>query len=505
MSSLLLPQWTVLPQPIVDSQPVNNLSDSSFSESNTEIDELANDEELFPHISSQHSQAKNPRRQSTKRQVKMGFKTSLSFDYKQPVVAISAGLYSTSFCLYKSDVTSFLDKSKPSKLQVEAISPDPESSTVVVEAKPDFVQGSHSTKLTPLKFASHGDFRRSNLFWMTSSPTICKQILSGLLEHRAGKSSVTQVTNHPTVSRDLEQQDVSIVDTIPASSSPKPSFSEGRMVVDMAESVENEKSEGKEVEAAEDAMEVDIPPLPNFNSTANSILGALAAVSIKEPTHSEELPQPPSKPPNSITPAPLIITPTTPTTITAPAAATLNSPSTPPALRVSESSSIPISPSSSTTLTSPTTQASDDIRNEVHAAGLFVPPSRKRPLQDSYWPNNAGDGPSSPKRTKCSASEMTSPSFRKSGNKPRPSTGENSAHCSAGTYGFGEQLADGWKKSIMDLEETIVIVKDNQGKPGLSEAVKRYQHALENARTDIGIIDDSKKLISLWIIQVSNV
>lgn len=372
---------------------------------------------------------------------------------------------------------------------------------MVLKAKPD-VQGSHSARSTSLKFTSHGDFRRSNLFWMSSKPITCQQILSGLLKHRDRMSSVTSVTNLPTAFKHLEQKDVSIIDTIPASSSPKPSFSEDNMVVDLAESAEPEKNEGKEVEAVGVAMEVDIPPLPNLNSTASSILGALAAVSIKEHTAFEELPQPPSKPPISIKP-------TTPTIQTAPAASNPPNAPIPPALRVPESLFIPISPPPSIPLTSPITlgpQASAnaaDIRNEAHAAKLFVPPSRKRPLQDSYRPNNAGDRPSSPKRMKCSVGGMTSPmSWKSSTTKPRSSTGENSVECHSA--GFGEQLAVGWKKSILELEEALVNVSENQGKLGLSDAVKRYHYALENARSAIGIIDDGKKLISIWVIQVSN-
>ncbi|KAK7695602.1 hypothetical protein QCA50_000238 [Cerrena zonata] len=489
MSSSPSPQWTVLPPPIVDSQPVNNLFNSSFSDPNTEIDELANDEDLFPHASPQNNQAKSMRqRQSTKRKVKMGVKTSLLFDYKQPVTSISA------------------DKSKPSNLQVEDISPDSESTPVVLKAKPN-VQGLHSTRSTSLKFTSHSDFRRSNLFWMSSKPITCQQILNNLLKHRAGTSPVTSVTNPPTVSKYLEQKDVSIVDTIPALSSPKPSFYEDNMVVDLAESAETEKSEGEEGEAVGVAMEVDIPPLPNLNSTASSILGALAAVSIKEHTAFEELPQPPSK-------LPISIKPTTPIIQTARAAATAsNSPnaSIPPALPVPESLSIPISPPPSIPITSPITPTSPyasistaDIRNEAHAAKLFVPPSRKRPLQDSYRPNNAGDRPSSPKRMKCSVGGMTPPmSWKSSTTKPRSSTGENSVECHSA--GFGEQLAVGWKKSILELEEALVNVSENQGKLGLSDAVKRYHYALENARSAIGIIDDGKKLISIWVIQSSGI
>lgn len=507
MTTSPLPQWTVLPLPIVDSQLVTSPTSSSFSQPNTEIDELANDEDLFPSPSPQYGQAKPlKRRRSSKKQVKMGTRTSLFFDYKQPVATISTGMCPISIVLLY-DIYRYLslDKSKPSNLQVEQISPDSEVAAASIEDQS--VQATHSTSSAHLKFTSHGAFRKSHLSWMTSTLAMNEQILFNLLKRRTGKSPSARARAPSTVSAPTVQQDMPIARDIQALTTSEQLILEdlGVMMVDAPGSESEERREEGDG-PAKDAMEVDIPSKQNLNSTANSILGAFAAASIKELAASAKSSQPPLKLPNSITLTPPNITPSTATPI--PGSAAPNSPnaSTTPSDvpgPVSLSFPIPIPTAStsnpeppSTSPTSPATRTQalpspTDIRSEACAAGLFVPSSRKRPLQDSHRSNDAADGPSSPKRPKY-------------GTKCHSSSGESCVQARARTTWFNEQLTDGWKKSIRELEEALVNLKASVGKPEHEEASKRYHHAFEDAKNVIGIIDDSKSMMTLYIIQVSN-
>ena len=376
----------------------------------------------------------------------------------------------------------FLAKLKPSNLQVEAITPDPEAIPAPVEAPvpQPTRQPSHSTNSGLPKFHN---FRQSELSWISSK---YEQSLRSMLMRRAGSSPLKRVVKNPPVSKPTEQQDVLIsTEVLPLLASHKPSVSEDVVMVDASEGVESEICESSVSEEAEMAMEVDtIPPEPDLDSIVKSILSPLAVTSSQDPTGSDKAIQPPAESPTIITSPPHNHTitsfkPITPTTPTIPEQSitpltTPNQSNSPPAptpptpihahpitpilVNPNISPSCGPTPGPSTispphpaaarpSLPSPVTptlalQTTADICNAACAAGLFTP--RKRPLQDSHQSNNSTDGPSSPKRSKLclSSSPSTSRSFAR-GVHATSSSGENSLNgggCGGEGLGFNEKL-----------------------------------------------------------------
>ncbi|CAL1701643.1 unnamed protein product [Somion occarium] len=478
LSSPGLPQWTTLQSAQFlsnnnsHSLSVDSSMHDSVSDDDEEIDQLANDKDLFPQSDHVKGKSKSPHKSHLgKKQVRWSLSTIKSFDNWQPVTSISSdhseldSLHKPAFKHSLSEkvlhntagrTQNILNIQSPSLITLSSSSP---------------------TSINTSSMYNHSSSSKvPQQTWMTMKQSMQDRLLINFACRRAGYPKIAESAifsdsgdEHEAVEALLDIPEASVEEQ-----------DDEQMQVD--NQVGDRDRQDVEEEATSDTIgkEVDIVS-QKPNNTAN-VMPNLPAGAPPENTL-PSTPTLPETPPQAQPPKP-----------------------TPPILP-----NIP-----------PTPLSASDIRHKASAASLLVPNHRKRPaviLQGSNG-THFSSAPScltvARRHAKWTATQrVPSPALTPGQGAPKRRKNDKRLFYPTDKYakpvGHGpstninDRLGLEWMGAIESLERALERVKNSRGTPESQQAMKDCKVALKEAKDAIEIMDSGKALISPWVITTTGI